>query len=396
MTCWQREQFDSVKDSLPLNHVLCVYDFSENYRCSYQDEVQLQYFSKGEVSIHVTILYRHSTLDFDGAENTHQSPVIVKEYIFTIPDDLLHDSCAVQHVRTLILNDKVKCPIDLMHEFTVGCSAQYKTHHCMGSHVLMSQKDFGHHTVRNYFETSHAKGEQDAAGAHIKQRTAIAVVRNEVTIQNDHDLCEFLACKFSSPVGENVELKHRRFFYVDQGKIVRKGRKFTDVKENRKIHCIKADKENTCLLADSRSCYCQTCLYGEHENCLNQKYLDEWRRVDIELESQPSEKVTRSEPVPEVARTEMIADMAVKDSVVAVAAEGDPNYDYYLLKVTSHQIEEVNTVETDDYGTTLATGCKILWENLFVPEILLDMTYKLDLKKWPLFMLGLSDRFALT
>ena len=109
--------------------------------------------------------------------------------------------------------------------------------------------------------------------------------------------------------------------------------------------------------------------------------MDEWRRVDIELESQPSEKVTRSEPAPEVARTEIIADMATKDSVVAVAAEGDPNYDYYLLKVTSHQIEELNTVETDDYGTTLAAGCKILRGNFFVRENLLDMTYKLELKK---------------
>ena len=31
MACWQREQFDSIKDSLPLNHVFCVHDFSENY-----------------------------------------------------------------------------------------------------------------------------------------------------------------------------------------------------------------------------------------------------------------------------------------------------------------------------------------------------------------------------
>ena len=109
--------------------------------------------------------------------------------------------------------------------------------------------------------------------------------------------------------------------------------------------------------------------------------MDEWRRADIELENQPSEKVARSEPAPEVAQTEIKAAMTTKDSVVAVAAEGDPNYDYYLLKLTSHQIEELNTVETDDYGTTFAAGCKILLGNFFVRENLSDMTYKLELKK---------------
>ena len=54
----------------------------------------------------------------------------------------------------------------------------------MSSHIFLSKKDFGYLTQRNYFETSHAEGEQDAAGAHIKQRAAMAVVRNEATIQS--------------------------------------------------------------------------------------------------------------------------------------------------------------------------------------------------------------------
>ena len=128
-------------------------------------------------------------------------------------DDLLHDRYAVQRTRTLILNyltneikypqrtrtlilnyltNEIKYPVKFFHEFTDGCSAQYKSKHCMGSHILLSNKDFGYFTKRNYFETFHAKGEQDAAGAHIKQRAAMAVVCNEVIIQSDKDLFEFL------------------------------------------------------------------------------------------------------------------------------------------------------------------------------------------------------------
>ena len=103
----------------------------------------------------------------------------------------------------------------------------------MGSHVLLSNKDFGYFTKRNYFETSHAKGEQDAAGAHIKRRAAMAAVHNEVTIQSGKDLFEFLSSKFSKLVGENAELKCRKFFHVDQGEIVRKGRRGTRKKGNK-------------------------------------------------------------------------------------------------------------------------------------------------------------------
>ena len=39
MACWQRDQFDNIKEPLPFIHVLCVHDFSENYQCNYQDTV---------------------------------------------------------------------------------------------------------------------------------------------------------------------------------------------------------------------------------------------------------------------------------------------------------------------------------------------------------------------
>ena len=142
MANWQRKQFDSIKEILPNDHVLCVHDFSENYQCTFQDEIQSQYFSRGKVSIHVTILYRHSVLDFDGLKSTPEDHIIIKEHIFTILDDLQHDSYAVQHVCSLInyLVEKVKYNIVLLHEYTDGCSAQYKSRHCMSSHIFYPRK----------------------------------------------------------------------------------------------------------------------------------------------------------------------------------------------------------------------------------------------------------------
>ena len=51
-----------------------------------------------------------------------------------------------------------------------------------------------------------------------------------------------------------------------------------------------------------------------------------------------------------------IADMATIGSTVAVAAADDPDYDYYLLKVTSEGVVELDTVMTDDYGSSFPKG----------------------------------------
>ena len=45
-----------------------------------------------------------------------------------------------------------------------------------------SLADFGFPIQRIYFETSHAKGEQDAAGSHVKQKVSQAVLRRTATI----------------------------------------------------------------------------------------------------------------------------------------------------------------------------------------------------------------------
>ena len=51
-----------------------------------------------------------------------------------------------------------------MHEFTDGCSSQYKSRHCLGD-LSFANTEYGYKVFhRNFFETSHAKGPQDAAG----------------------------------------------------------------------------------------------------------------------------------------------------------------------------------------------------------------------------------------
>lgn len=54
---------------------------------------------------------------------------------------------------------------------TSGRSALLRnmSRHCMGD-VSYSVFDFGYKTIGHYFETSHAKGPQDGAGANLKSK----------------------------------------------------------------------------------------------------------------------------------------------------------------------------------------------------------------------------------
>lgn len=61
---WQYEQLQNLLDNLPLRHVSCIHDYSENYSCQDQDQIKSLYCGQTQASIHVTILHRNVLLYF--------------------------------------------------------------------------------------------------------------------------------------------------------------------------------------------------------------------------------------------------------------------------------------------------------------------------------------------
>ena len=404
MAKWQRDQMDNLIEHLPINDVLCVHDYSEGYSCRQQDELQSEYFDVAKVSLHITILYRHAVESMDGRASTEEDPHIVKEHLFVISDDDVQDYHAVHKAQELVkgyLEDTVKMDIHKMHEFTDGCAAQYKSRNCVGD-LSCSLADFGFLVQRSFFETSHAKGEQDAAGANVKQKVSQAVLRKTAFIRSGKDMTEFLNSTFTSPTATTfasrqkaVGLERRVFFYVPtEGAeaIARKrpGRTFKELKGIRKLHCVKTTAEQGKVFVRSRTCYCIDCINGEEGKCTNKEWVDEWREVQLERES--SAATTRQT----VETTEAglldtavrIADLATKGSVVAIAAADDPDYEYYLLKVTSDGVIELESAVTDDYGCSFERGSAVLKGNFFIRDNLIDMTYKVDKNKSAFVLVG--------
>lgn len=348
---WEREQCDQLIAHLPLDHALCVHDYSENYACRYQDEIQSQYFNMDKVSIHVTVLYKHASLEYDGISSTAEEPEVIKEYLFAISDDVTQDHDSVLHIQKLTaayLKDEVGIQIKKMHEFTDGCSGQYKSRHCFGD-LSCSLQHLGYVVQRNFFATSHAKGEQDAAGSHVKQKATSEVLRRNATIKNAEDLCAFLKANFSEPSSSSfsspknsVDLKRRVFFYIPASgpQSVPRNRpdgNFKTLKGIRQLHSMRACSEQLKIYTRERACYCFSCLEEEYNDCENQQWVKQWKETQIEREG--SAALTRStEDAGDIEHSVHLAELAGKGSVVTIAADDDRHYDYYLLKVVSDDV----------------------------------------------------------
>ena len=324
--------------------------------------MQSQYYSQTQASIHVTVLHRHAIKDVDGVDSTLEEPVIVTEHIFVISPDTKHDHHSVHQVRKLVAEylEDIKYDVEVMDEWTDGCSAQYKSRHCMGD-VSFSNSDFGYKTIRNYFETSHAKGPQDGAGANLRHKADIAVIKGQEVIQKAEDIYNFAQNnpKTLSPSryqSENVQLKRRIFFFVDKVNRNRRGRYFKEVRGNRAIHSVLSGRDSCNIQTRLLSCYCENCMSEHYEACRNADYVCAWRTVLLETEGQQQNRTTRSETAENLSSIQVLLS---RNTVVAIAS-GDPGEEYYLLKITGNGPEHLRKRVKDDWGMCFPPGAEVV------------------------------------
>ena len=330
----------------------------------------------------MTVLYSHAIIAVDGEESTEENPVVVKEYLIAISDDLVHDNHFVHKTRSMISEylSSISANVQVMHEFTDGCSVQYKSRHCMAD-VSNSECDFGYKTIRNFFETSHAKGEQDAAGGHCKTKADHAIVREGKQFKHANDFFQYLDSEFRQPSTEGSDLKRRVFFEVQD---VNRRRPMVPqpVKEGggiRSWHSVCSTGLPGCIGVRKRSCYCQSCLYGEWQYCEQKEYVDQFEmiRLNIQTAKTPTtrQQVEEEEPIVEDA-TQLVE----KGSNIIIAADGDVRNDFYILSVTSNGEEFLLQDECDDYGMDFTRGSKVFRGHFFELTNSNDMEYTLNLK----------------
>ena len=78
---WLDLQFKLCKDTFPLDTIVLVVDFAENYTLQPQNEVQTKYYTSQWVCIFVNITFMHSPTSIEDDRK------ILREYHFYISDD---------------------------------------------------------------------------------------------------------------------------------------------------------------------------------------------------------------------------------------------------------------------------------------------------------------------
>ena len=88
----QRDASRATICSLPIGHTVHWMDYSENYTFVHPNEVQQEYFGHMQATLHVSVIFRHASIQLDGIQSTDDLPIIIKDYVFMISDDKTHDA----------------------------------------------------------------------------------------------------------------------------------------------------------------------------------------------------------------------------------------------------------------------------------------------------------------
>lgn len=183
----QAEQFRYLKQNITGCEAVLHVDFSENYACKLNTEVQAFHFggSRQQATIHTAVLYTvHGT----------------KSYA-TLSDSLRHDERAVwAHLEPILGELRETFPqITTLHIQSDGPVTQYRN---KNNFYLLSTVPFlsGFTKVTwNYSEKSHGKGAPDGIGGAIK-READRFVQRGGELQTPQQLYEMLNTRLGSSI----------------------------------------------------------------------------------------------------------------------------------------------------------------------------------------------------
>lgn len=154
---WQWQQFQSMREELPLGQAVVVMDFSENHALICDGEVQSCHWTTNYCSLHIAIVWRHAVHSVDGVDSTVDNPVIVKDIFDFVSEDVTHDMHFVFECQRRMYVDYYQTelglsPFECVHEWTDGCAAQYKCSNVFGDMANSWKDAFGMPIHRNFFE----------------------------------------------------------------------------------------------------------------------------------------------------------------------------------------------------------------------------------------------------
>ena len=210
VAAWQYHMFSSMKKNVKEGEVVSVYDFAENYRTSYQDEVQSAHWNYNQVTVHPVVNYY----------SCHGCTELVTHSVVVISDDLKHDAFAVdsfiRKVHSFFYEKNLKFKRSI--EWSDGCAAQYKSK--LPFYLLQRRGSNGLPVSRHYFGSRHGKNPSDGESAVVKSAVCRAVQCRRAVVRGAEDFFKFVSANLKKG-GEMCSHFKRDFIYVRASDIPR-------------------------------------------------------------------------------------------------------------------------------------------------------------------------------
>ena len=268
---WQHQQMALSIERVQSDEAIILMDYSENYRCVYQNEVQSGFFDQRQVTIHPAMAYYK------------EGEIPVRHAIIAISDDTHHDAHLTKVIEDRILNLISHQPgmenLSSVIEWTDGCSAQYKCKTSV-SDIANSEMKMN----RNYFETSHGKSPCDGLGSIVKNSCLRSVTCGSVVLGDAQAIFKFCRQKFGhgpqkkEKANGQVEISKWDFIFVSEDDVDHSRPEVFPLKGIRAMHALKSTGKSDQIFGRKLSCFCVSCISSEDgpQRCQNANWVEPW------------------------------------------------------------------------------------------------------------------------
>ncbi|WAR07956.1 hypothetical protein MAR_017914 [Mya arenaria] len=257
--CYQYKMESSLMANLPLDHCVVVMDFSENISLQPQDEIESAHWTIKQVTLHPIFIVRHA------ANSTLDKPIIFKESLVIVSDDIKHSVDAVyaftHQLIAHIRNNPGPCPMRVLHRFSDNCAAQYKCKDAF-SHISLIEKAHDIKVVYHYSESGHGKGPSDGIGAGIKKKLENLILGGKV-VNNAYQTYLALTQNPNAPMNQRVIFVPRKIIASLKPK---KPKTAKTIKGTQSFHMIAThSKDPDVLTCSDLSCSCTVCICSDQQ-----------------------------------------------------------------------------------------------------------------------------------
>ena len=199
---WNKNIFDFVRKNLSTGYLVQIFDFAQNFRNIYQDEVQSAYWQGLQTAIHTVINY------FLCPES--ECSEVVSLVLVRITADLQHDSFVARaaHEQSFKYLAEKGIPMDVLLQFCDNCTAQYKSQRPF---TELAQSPLN--IIRVFFGEKHGKSQCDGLFGRLNAWMTFRIKSRHTIVTDAHDFYRYCKTDYETPEMTKGKCQHYRVVF---------------------------------------------------------------------------------------------------------------------------------------------------------------------------------------